>query len=135
MVGVVEREKNPYPSTQDPAYEKAIRADVAEILADASAVIPQSSETKKGRLSTDNLPFNVAGLEASARNSALAGGAPGLDLTLAARVSITIIDASSGLGRSDDFPVTGHHKVGSVPILPTSFLVVLFLLQTRDAQD
>jgi asparagine synthase (glutamine-hydrolysing) len=33
---IVEREKNPYPSTQDPAYEKAIRADVAEILADRS---------------------------------------------------------------------------------------------------
>ena len=33
---IVEREKNPYPSTQDPAYEKAVRADVAEILADRS---------------------------------------------------------------------------------------------------
>ena len=28
---IVERAKNPYPSTQDPAYEKAVRADVAEI--------------------------------------------------------------------------------------------------------
>jgi asparagine synthase (glutamine-hydrolysing) len=33
---IVERQKNPYPSTQDPAYEKAIRADVAEILEDRS---------------------------------------------------------------------------------------------------
>jgi len=33
---IVERQKNPYPSTQDPAYEKAVRADVAEILADRS---------------------------------------------------------------------------------------------------
>jgi asparagine synthase (glutamine-hydrolysing) len=28
---IVERQKSPYPSTQDPAYEKAVRADVAEI--------------------------------------------------------------------------------------------------------
>ena len=32
---IVERQKNPYPSTQDPAYERAIRADVAELLDDA----------------------------------------------------------------------------------------------------
>jgi len=29
---IVERQKNPYPSTQDPAYEKALRAEVAEVL-------------------------------------------------------------------------------------------------------
>ena len=28
--------ESPYPSTQDPAYEKAVRADVAEILEDRS---------------------------------------------------------------------------------------------------
>jgi asparagine synthase (glutamine-hydrolysing) len=33
---IVEREKSPYPSTQDPSYEQAIRAEVAEILADRS---------------------------------------------------------------------------------------------------
>jgi asparagine synthase (glutamine-hydrolysing) len=33
---IAERQKNPYPSTQDPAYEKAVRAEVAEILADRS---------------------------------------------------------------------------------------------------
>ena len=33
---IVERQKSPYPSTQDPAYEKAVRADVAEILEDRS---------------------------------------------------------------------------------------------------
>jgi asparagine synthase (glutamine-hydrolysing) len=33
---IVERQKSPYPSTQDPAYEKAVRADVAEIVADRS---------------------------------------------------------------------------------------------------
>src|SRR6266566_2355583 len=33
---IVKREKNPYPSTQEPAYEKAVRAEVAEILADRS---------------------------------------------------------------------------------------------------
>jgi asparagine synthase (glutamine-hydrolysing) len=33
---IIERQKNPYPSTQDPAYEEAIRADVAEILEDRS---------------------------------------------------------------------------------------------------
>src|SRR5258706_8868718 len=33
---IVERQKSPYPSTQDPAYEKAVRAGVAEILDDRS---------------------------------------------------------------------------------------------------
>jgi asparagine synthase (glutamine-hydrolysing) len=33
---IAERQKSPYPSTQDPAYEKAVRADVAEILAERS---------------------------------------------------------------------------------------------------
>ena len=33
---IVAREKSPYPSTQDPSYEKALRAEVAEILADRS---------------------------------------------------------------------------------------------------
>jgi asparagine synthase (glutamine-hydrolysing) len=33
---IVERQKNPYPSTQDPAYEKALRAEVAEVLKDRS---------------------------------------------------------------------------------------------------
>jgi asparagine synthase (glutamine-hydrolysing) len=32
---IVERQKNPYPSTQDPAYEKALR-EVAEVLEDRS---------------------------------------------------------------------------------------------------
>jgi len=33
---IVERQKSPYPSTQDPAYEKAVRTEVAEILEDRS---------------------------------------------------------------------------------------------------
>jgi asparagine synthase (glutamine-hydrolysing) len=33
---IVERQKSPYPSTQDPAYEKALRAEVAEVLEDRS---------------------------------------------------------------------------------------------------
>ncbi len=33
---IVERQKSPYPSTQDPAYEKALRANVAEVLEERS---------------------------------------------------------------------------------------------------
>lgn len=33
---IVEREKSPYPSTQDPAYEEAVRADLAAVLDDPS---------------------------------------------------------------------------------------------------
>jgi asparagine synthase (glutamine-hydrolysing) len=33
---IVERQKSPYPSTQDPNYEKAVRADVAEVLENRS---------------------------------------------------------------------------------------------------
>jgi asparagine synthase (glutamine-hydrolysing) len=33
---IAERTKSPYPSTQDPAYEKAVRAEVAEVLEDGA---------------------------------------------------------------------------------------------------
>jgi asparagine synthase (glutamine-hydrolysing) len=33
---IVERQKSPYPSTQDPSYEQAVRADVAEVLENRS---------------------------------------------------------------------------------------------------
>jgi asparagine synthase (glutamine-hydrolysing) len=33
---IVERQKNPYPSTQDPGYEKALRAEVTEVLENRS---------------------------------------------------------------------------------------------------
>ena len=33
---IVERKKSPYPATQDPAYEKAVREEVAEFLRDDS---------------------------------------------------------------------------------------------------
>ncbi|NJC73327.1 asparagine synthase (glutamine-hydrolyzing) [Planosporangium thailandense] len=36
---VVQRRKSPYPSTQDPAYERALRDRLAEILADADAPV------------------------------------------------------------------------------------------------
>lgn len=33
---IIERQKSPYPSTQDPAYEKAVRDEVADVLQDRS---------------------------------------------------------------------------------------------------
>jgi asparagine synthase (glutamine-hydrolysing) len=33
---ILERVKSPYPSTQDPAYEQAVREEVAEMLEDRS---------------------------------------------------------------------------------------------------
>lgn len=33
---IIERQKSPYPSTQDPAYEKAVRDEVADVLRDRS---------------------------------------------------------------------------------------------------
>ena len=33
---IIKREKSPYPSTQDPGYENAVRSDVAEIFEDAT---------------------------------------------------------------------------------------------------
>lgn len=33
---IVERQKSPYPSTQDPSYERALRAEVAEVVRDRS---------------------------------------------------------------------------------------------------
>jgi asparagine synthase (glutamine-hydrolysing) len=36
---IVDRVKSPYPSTQDPAYEKAVRGDLADLLADREAPV------------------------------------------------------------------------------------------------
>jgi asparagine synthase (glutamine-hydrolysing) len=44
---VVQRRKSPYPSTQDPAYERALRERLAEVLADTDAPVAALLNTKR----------------------------------------------------------------------------------------
>ncbi|WP_030871012.1 asparagine synthase (glutamine-hydrolyzing) [Streptomyces sp. NRRL F-2747] len=46
---VLERVKTPYPTTQDPAYESGLRAEMAEILRDGNAPVRSLLDVKKAR--------------------------------------------------------------------------------------
>jgi asparagine synthase (glutamine-hydrolysing) len=66
---ILERRKSPYPATQDPAYERAVRADVTGILADTgnpvNALINREAVEEmllRPLQSSSNLPERV-GLE------------------------------------------------------------------------
>ncbi|HEY2222531.1 asparagine synthase (glutamine-hydrolyzing) [Actinomycetospora sp.] len=50
---IVERVKSPYPSTQDPAYEKAVRGDLADLLGDRDAPVRRLIAPEKIREAVD----------------------------------------------------------------------------------
>ncbi|WP_433800575.1 asparagine synthase (glutamine-hydrolyzing) [Actinomycetospora sp. CA-084318] len=50
---IVERVKSPYPSTQDPAYEKAVRGDLADLIADTAAPVRSLIDVDKVRDAID----------------------------------------------------------------------------------
>ena len=50
---VVGRRKSPYPSTQDPAYEKAVRGDLADLLADTAAPVRRLVDADRIRSAVD----------------------------------------------------------------------------------
>jgi asparagine synthase (glutamine-hydrolysing) len=50
---IVDRVKSPYPSTQDPGYEKAVRGDLADLLADDDAPIRRLIDPEKIRAAVD----------------------------------------------------------------------------------
>ena len=66
---ILERKKTPYPATQDPGYEAALRAEMAEVLSDRNAPVhPLLDRTKVDRvmdrsLSATSLPYSRGGLE------------------------------------------------------------------------
>ncbi|MGW4940903.1 asparagine synthase (glutamine-hydrolyzing) [Actinoplanes sp. NPDC004185] len=66
---VAQRAKTPYPATQDPAYERALRADLVAILADPDApVLPLLDVDKARRLvrrpvGAVSFPYDRGGLE------------------------------------------------------------------------
>jgi asparagine synthase (glutamine-hydrolysing) len=59
---IVKRVKNPYPSTQDPAYERALRAQVAAIAGDRSHVAAPLFDAGKVRQALAREPGNVSTL-------------------------------------------------------------------------
>jgi asparagine synthase (glutamine-hydrolysing)/amidotransferase len=67
--GILERVKTPYPATQDPAYERALRVELAELAADPNApVLPLLDGEKVRRLADRPLgevsrPYDRGGLE------------------------------------------------------------------------
>jgi asparagine synthase (glutamine-hydrolysing) len=50
---IADRVKSPYPSTQDPGYEKAVRGDLADLLADSSAPVRRLVDTDRIRSAVD----------------------------------------------------------------------------------
>jgi asparagine synthase (glutamine-hydrolysing) len=50
---IVERVKSPYPSTQDPGYEKAVRGDLADLLADTDAPVRRLIDPERIRAAVD----------------------------------------------------------------------------------
>lgn len=50
---IVERVKSPYPSTQDPAYEKAVRGDLADLVADPDAPVRALVDVDRVRAAVD----------------------------------------------------------------------------------
>ncbi|WP_433788381.1 asparagine synthase (glutamine-hydrolyzing) [Actinomycetospora sp. CA-101289] len=50
---IVDRVKSPYPSTQDPGYEKALRSSVAEVLADREAPVRELVDADALRAAVD----------------------------------------------------------------------------------
>ncbi|WP_033214953.1 asparagine synthase (glutamine-hydrolyzing) [Kitasatospora phosalacinea] len=66
---ILERKKTPYPATQDPGYEAALRAEMAQVLADPNApVLPLLDRARLGKvldrsLSATSLPYSRGGLE------------------------------------------------------------------------
>ena len=66
---ILERKKTPYPATQDPQYEAALRAELLEVLADANAPVRPLLNMKRVRQMLDrslpeaSLPYSRGGLE------------------------------------------------------------------------
>ena len=60
---IVQRVKSPYPSTQDPNYEKAVRGDLADLLADQSAPVRRLIAPDKIRAAIDAPSESATSLE------------------------------------------------------------------------
>jgi asparagine synthase (glutamine-hydrolysing) len=63
---VLERRKSPYPSTQDPGYERALRQRLAEVLADPLAPLPALLNPKRVRELLDS-PLDTNGFAPARR--------------------------------------------------------------------
>jgi len=57
---IVQRVKAPYPSTQDPAYEKAVRGDLADLVADRNAPVHELIDVERVRAAVDAPSANAA---------------------------------------------------------------------------
>lgn len=57
---IVERVKSPYPSTQDPAYEKAVRGDLADLVSDRNAPVHELIDVERVRAAVDAPSENAA---------------------------------------------------------------------------
>jgi asparagine synthase (glutamine-hydrolysing) len=60
---IVERVKSPYPSTQDPGYEKAVRGDLADLLADRDAPVRRLIAPDRIREAVDSPSESATSLE------------------------------------------------------------------------
>ncbi|RJL35876.1 asparagine synthase (glutamine-hydrolyzing) [Bailinhaonella thermotolerans] len=66
---ILQRVKTPYPAIQDPAYERALRAELAEVLADGDAPVRPLLDLGRARVAlarpprAASLPYDRGGLE------------------------------------------------------------------------
>lgn len=66
---IVDRVKTPYPATQDPGYEKALRRSLSEVLEDRGAPVRPLLDMSRARAAADrgvgdvSLPYNRGGVE------------------------------------------------------------------------
>jgi asparagine synthetase B (glutamine-hydrolysing) len=70
---VVQRRKSPYPSTQDPGYERALRQQLAEVVADSAAPVAGLLNLKRVHELLD-APVDSTGFGAGRRAVELALG-------------------------------------------------------------
>ncbi|MEU8730045.1 asparagine synthase (glutamine-hydrolyzing) [Streptomyces tendae] len=57
---ILRRQKTPYPATQDPHYERALRAELSEVLADPDAPVRPLLDLGRARSTLDRVPGDVS---------------------------------------------------------------------------
>lgn len=68
---ILKRKKSPYPSTQDPSYQRALRDQLAKVVADCSSPVLDLLDSERVRALLDN-PIGAVSLDAQRRSTEVA---------------------------------------------------------------
>jgi hypothetical protein len=69
-VSIAERRKSPYPSTQDPSYELALRGQLDKLVADGTSQVLDLLDAQRVRTLLDS-PVGAVSLDAQRRSTEL----------------------------------------------------------------